>query len=203
MKLQRGNDVTAFSLDGLHKDGGHFLGGHDGFEKGFFNPADTLDPAIGMADPVRTTVTVGVGYVGDTRHQGIIMLFLDRFAGRKGQGPHGSTVKGPEKGDVQFPFGMPSGQLEGRLHGLGPGVAEKDLLWAVPRAQGSQLFGQKDLGSIIKVGPGHVDEKIGLFFDGLNHFRMAVAGGTNSDAGGKIEKDVPIHILDPKPFSLS
>jgi len=43
-----------------------------------------------------------------------------------------------------------------------------------------------------------VQELIGLSLDGLDHLGVTVAGGTNRDTGGEIQKKVVIHIMDPE-----
>jgi len=37
----------------------------------------------------------------DSRGKRIVVLFLDRLARRKREGPHGASMEGPKKGDVQ------------------------------------------------------------------------------------------------------
>ena len=114
--------------------------------------------------------------------------------------PMGAAVERAEERQVQFTPGVPAGQFESRFDGFGAGIAEIDLAGPRirPRRQTGQLFRQFDLGRIVEVGAGHVEELFGLFLDGPDHERMAVAGGANGDPGGEIEKEIAVRITDPE-----
>jgi len=108
-------------------------------------------------------------------------------------------VKGSEKREVELTLGVPARQLEGGLHRLGSRISEIDAMRLFSRSQRSQLLGQTDLRGVIKVGAGHVQQLIGLGFDGCYDPGMAVAGRVDCDPGRKIQEAVAVQILDPEP----
>jgi hypothetical protein len=90
------------------------------------------------------------------------------------------------EGDEVLAAGGIAGQLEGGFHRLGAGVAVEDALGKIAGGNGSEPLRQGDHALVVEVGPGHVNELAGLPADGLDHLRVAVAGGDNGDAGGEI-----------------
>ncbi|GBD12970.1 hypothetical protein HRbin24_00991 [bacterium HR24] len=76
-----------------------------------------------------------------------------------------------------------TGQLDGRLHRLGPRITEKGALHTGGLAEQP---GQLQLGhSVEQVGDVH--ERPALFFQGLHHHRMAVPQAHASDAGHQVQ----------------
>jgi len=138
--------------------------------------------------------------MGDARHQGMIVLLLNGLARGKRKRPHGTAVKGPEEGQVQLPAGMPPGKFERCFNGFCARVAKIDFVQSRTRRQPGEFLGQQDLGRIIEVRTGHMQELIGLVFDGLYHEGVAVASGANRDARSEIKKTVAVRIADPEPF---
>jgi hypothetical protein len=130
------------------------------------------------------------------------MLLLDRFAGGKGEGTHSSTMEGAEESDIQFAPGVPTGKLESCLYGLCARVSEVDSFSVFSRGQGCQLFGQGYLWFIIEVRSGHMEELLGLILDALNDSGMAMTGTADGNARCEIQKNVPVHVCDPKPLSF-
>jgi len=59
----------------------------------------------------------------------------------------------------------------------------------------SSFFPQLDHFDVIEIRR-DVQELLGLLLDGLDHFRVGVAGGVDGDAGHEVEKTVAVHIPD-------
>ena len=47
-----------------------------------------------------------------------------------------------------------------------------------------------------------MQQAVGLLFDSLDHPGMTMPRGANSDAGGKIQKYIAVHVVDPKAFGF-
>ncbi len=128
------------------------------------------------------------------------MFLLNGLAGGERERPHGAAMEGAEESQIQFPPGVPAGQFEGCFDGFGAGVAEIDLACAGTRRDAGELLRQHDLGRVIEIRAGHVQESLGLFLDGPHHERMAMSRGADRDSGSEIEKDVAVRITNPEPF---
>ena len=74
-------DIPAFALNGFDKNRGNLFRRHRCPKQGVLHPFHAKQLAFRVAQIVNTTVTVGVGNVRDTGHKGVIVFFLDRFAG--------------------------------------------------------------------------------------------------------------------------
>src|SRR5206468_1525368 len=83
-----------------------------------------------------------------------------------------------------------------RLQRLGPAVGVEHPLGRRPGGQLGQPLGQVDLRLVVEVGAGHVDQPGRLVLDGGDDFRVAVAGGGHGDAGGEVEEQVAVHVVD-------
>ncbi len=59
-----------------------------------------------------------------------------------------------------------------------------------------QPLGQVDLRLVIEIGAGHVDQLAGLVLDGGDDLGMAVPRRGDGDAGGEIEEEVAVDVLD-------
>ena len=138
----------------------------------------------------------------NARYKRVIVFLLNGFAGRQRKGAHGAPMKGTKEGNVQLSFGMPARQLKCGFDCLGARVAEIDSLGSPPGGQGSKLFGQKNLGRVVKIGSRHMQQPFGLLLDGPDNLGMTVAGGIGCDAGSKIKKDVAVDIMYPETISL-
>ena len=67
---------------------------------------------------------------------------------------------------------------------------------SLPGAIDGELLGELRHAFVIKIGAGHVDQFGGLLLNGGDNFGMAMAGGADGDAGGKIEKHVAVNVFD-------
>ena len=65
-----------------------------------------------------------------------------------------------------------------------------------PGATFGQPLGEVDLRPVVEVGAGHVEQLVGLVLDRGDDLRVAVAGGGDGDAGGEVEEQVAVHVLD-------
>ena len=97
---------------------------------------------------------------------------------------------------IPRPAGGIARQLHGRFDGFGAGIGEKHPRVAADGRQRVQALGQLDLGWVIEVGSRHMQEFVGLVFDGFDHGRMAVAGIGDSDTGGEVDIAAAVDIPD-------
>ena len=72
-----------------------------------------------------------------------------------------------------------------------------------PGAIARQLLGQRRPSLVVEIGAGHVDQPRGLLLDGIDHARMAMAGGHHRDAGIEIEEAVAVHVFDDGAFAAA
>src|SRR5678815_1316724 len=61
----------------------------------------------------------------------------------------------------------------------------------------AQPFGEADLGLVVEVRAGHVDEETGLLLDRFHDLGMGVARSRDGDARGEVEELVAIDVVDP------
>ena len=125
------------------------------------------------------------------------MFLLYGFAGGQRQGSHGTAVERTIKSDIQLTPRVPSGKFKRRLNRFCSGVAEIDPSIAPNRGQSGQPFRQSDLGRVIKIGSGHMQELLSLVLYCRYDPGMAMPGGIDSDTGSEIKKHVAVHIPDP------
>ena len=111
-------------------------------------------------------------------------------------------MKSAIKRQITRTSGVPAGQFHRCFHRFGAGVAEKDFGRPGNGRELVQAFGQFDLAGIIEIGSRHVQELVGLIFDGLNNGGMAVSGIGDSDTGGKIDVAIAIDIPDFRATAL-
>ena len=96
-------------------------------------------------------------------------------------------------------FGLPpirkilARQLDGRLVGLGPAVAEKD---PVRKTVVHEPLGQLDLGPRV-VEVGYVEQGFGLAAKGFHHPGVDVAQVADGDAGDKVDVGAAGHVRHP------
>src|SRR6185437_3311957 len=105
------------------------------------------------------------------------------------------SVKGSEEGDNVLPPGVVTGDLQGALNGLGPGVAVVKTMRAGHGRDSRQPLGKRHQRLIVEVRAGHVDQLGGLVLNGLHHFRMTMACRDDGDSGGKVQELVAVHVF--------
>lgn len=102
-----------------------------------------------------------------------------------------------------FAFCMVSSQFEGCLDRFGAGVGKEDSLAARTGSQFGEPAGEFRLWSVVEVGTGHVDESRRLFLDCFDNSRMAMSCRANRDPGVKVQKAIPIDVLDDRALAFS
>src|SRR5919198_1328335 len=98
-------------------------------------------------------------------------------------------MKGAKKRDDMLSSSSVARQLQGGLDRLGAGISEKYLLGRSARRELSQFFGKLRHRSIIKIATTDVQKFTRLLFDGLDHFRMRMAGAGYGNACHEVEKN--------------
>ena len=131
-------------------------------------------------------------HAGNQRREAALLLRLR--AGER-ERAHGAAVEGAQERDHLLAAGMIAGQLEGALDGLGPGVAVEELVRAGHGRDGREPGGQIGDMFVVKIGAGDVNQLGGLFLNGGDNFRVAVAGGDHGDARREVEKFVAVRVF--------
>ena len=107
-----------------------------------------------------------------------------------------AAVKSAEERDDVLAAGRIARQLEARLDRLGAGVAEERPHAALNRRDRGELLRQPHLRLVVEVGARHVQELLRLIGDRLDDVRMRMPGRVDGDAGGAVEEDVAVDVLD-------
>ena len=149
----------------------------------------------------RTAVAVGVRRMVHARHERSELVALHGLARRQRQRAERAPVKAAEEGDDVRPARGVAGELDARLDRFGARVAEKrpPTAVAVERRQPGDLLSQPHLRLVVEIRARHVDELAGLLRDGADDVGVGVAGGVDGDAGGAVQKEIAVHILDRRP----
>ena len=164
---------AAFTKNGLEHDGGCLV-------------------AHGCFQPLQM-IRVDELHVGNQRLEGLAVLRLARDGDRPESTAREGVVERDDLGLVRAPrTPVALGDLERRLDGLGPAVAE---IRPVKPAHPRELFGQ---GALIGVGieVRAVHQGAGLIANCLDHPRVAVAEGVDSDAGNEVEVLLALIVVD-------
>ena len=148
----------------------------------FYHDRAHVVPRLGL-DALQSGVGVAEGLV---EGEEIVVIALLPGGGEGGDGP-------PMEGAVQGENGAAAlavlveavlpGHFDHGLIGLGPGVAEKDL---VHSAAGAQLLGQQGPGLGIKQ-IGDMPQLPNLLCNGGHPLGVAISQGINPDAAGKVD----------------
>ncbi|MCY1430008.1 hypothetical protein D9M71_459440 [compost metagenome] len=94
---------------------------------------------------------------------------------------------GAGEGDHAGAAGGGTGDLHGVLDGFGAGGHQQGLLGEVTRYALGDLFAELDVGLVgqhLEAGVGQLGQ---LLLDGLDHFRVQVAGVQYGDAAGEVD----------------
>ena len=126
------------------------------------------------------------------------MLALHGFARGERKRANGAAVKAAVERDEFVALRVIARELHGGFDGFGAGISEIDALRALARRNGREFFGQFHHALVIEIRAGHVDQLGGLFLDGGDDLRMAMAGGDDGDARGEIEEGVAVHVFDQR-----
>ncbi len=166
----RWDDDPGLALDGFEDDGG-----------------------TGVVDGGGERLDVAVGDEGDVTRQRLEGLAVGRLR-RQGQRAHGATVEGALGRDQPGPAGA-AGELQGRLVGLGAGVAEEDPP-VCPLEESQEPLGEPHL----RLGGeevGDVPERRQLGRDGLDDRRVRVAERVDRDAAEQVDVLLAVGVPHP------
>ena len=135
----------------------------------------------------------------DVRHERREPAAVDELRAGERHRPVGAAVERPEERDHAVALGVPAGELQRRLDGLRPAVGEEHLLRRRAGGDLRQPLRQVDLRAVVEVGAAHVEQLARLILDGGDDFRVTVAGVGDRDAGGEVEEEVAVHVLNDGP----
>ena len=110
-------------------------------------------------------------------------------------------MEGAQEGDHVLAAGVVPCQLEGGFHDLGTGVAEEDADLARHRRDAHQLGCGMGVDGQVEVGGAEVEQVGRLLCDDLDDPLVAVAGRVDRDAGGEVEEQVAVDVLDLEPVA--
>ena len=195
-KRGRRRQVSALALEGFHHDGGALLGRNFGAEDPVFDVARGVTGVLLRLGAGGTAIEVWIGNVHNSRNQRRKAASLLRLGAGQRERAHGASVEGSVEGDDVLAPGMVARQLERRFDGLGAGVA---VMHPVRTRHGCNLrqpVGQFGELRVVEVGARHMQQLARLLLHGCDYLGMTVSGGSNGDAGGKVEELVAIHVLD-------
>ena len=177
-----GDDVAALALDRLDDDRRDLVGRRELVEQDVVEPLEVLDPAVrGVEDPRQQRPEAGVvlGLRGRQRDRAV-----------------GPTVERAEERDDVRPLGREPRELDRRLDDLGPGVAEIGAHAARDRRDPRQLAADLGVDRQVEVRRREMDQLGRLLLDRGHDLRMRVTGRVDRDAGGEIEEEVAVDVLD-------
>src|SRR5262249_13185589 len=194
-ELPRRRDVAAFTLNWFHNDSRYFLRIHNFLEEFALQHGSAFRAARLRSEPIRAPIGVGIWDVEHSSEQRAESLALNCFRRRERERTEGSSVETPVEGDELLAPGVVAREFDGCLNGLRAGVAEIDALRLFARRDSAELLRQLDQVWIIEIRSGNVNQLRGLFLDGRNNFRMAVARRDHCDARSEIEEYVAVHVL--------
>ena len=192
------DDVSAFALNRLDKDGRDFFRSEDGLEELVFNVAGAAEgELLSILRPTRATaIDIGIADVRHARHERRETALLLRLGGGQRERAHGASVEGAQKGDHLLALGVIARQFQRALDRLRAGVAVVDLVRPGHGSDLRQPLGERHHALVVKVGARHVDQFARLLLNGGDDLGMAVTGGGHGDAGGEIEEFVAVHVFD-------
>ncbi len=144
-----------------------------------------------VVDQAGHGVQIAEGGVDETGHQRSEPLVVLRLRGGRGGAERPAVEAALEGNDLVTLLGrVQPGELDGRLVGLGAGVAEERLA-----AETSLRQGLGPLALQFRVpGVGHVDQLAQLLADGLDHRRRAMSQQVAAPAVKQVEVAVPFRI---------
>ena len=179
------NYVSAFALDRLDEDCGHFLGGKRGLEELVFDEAGAAQrESFGILRPTfASAVYVRIANVRYSRNQRTESPFLLRLGSRERERSHGAPVERAIECNHVLPLGVIAGELEGALDGFRPRVAVVDFVRSGHRRDLREALRERYHVFVIEVGARHVDQFGRLLLNGGDYMGMAMAGRSDGDAG--------------------
>ncbi len=190
------NDVAAFALNRLDDDAGDFLGIKEAFEDLLFEYLKDFRAAGFRSVAEGAAIGVRKRNVLDAGKQSAKTLALRGFRSGQRKSAHGAAVKAAVERDHFVALGGITRELDGAFDGFRARIGEERLFGSSARQRVHEPLGETRHTLVVKIGAGHVDEFGGLLLNGGDDFGMAMAGRTDGDAGGKIQKCIAIHVFD-------
>ena len=127
---------------------------------------------------------------------------LHRLRARQRHGAVSAPVKGVDEGKSPIAAGVPPRSLSAASTASAPLLVKKTRFVRAP-AQPRQPLGQPDLGRIIEIRAGHVDQQPGLPADGLHDSGMRMTDVGHGDPRRVVEETVAVHVLDHRPLGAA
>ena len=121
------------------------------------------------------------------------------FEPRQRHRPVGAAVERAEERDHAVAPRVPAGELQRAFERLGPAVGEEHLLRRRPGRDLRELLREVDLRAVVEVGAAHVEQLLRLVLDRRDDLGVAVPRRGDGDAGGEVEEQVAVHVLDDAP----
>ena len=140
--------------------------------------------------------------MSDARNQWSKTPLLLRLGSGERERAHGTAMEGAEKRYHVLPLGVIASQFKRALNRFRTRVAVVDFVGAGHGGNLRQTLRQGDHVLVIKIRARHVNQLGSLFLNGRDHMRMAMSGRSHSDAGGKIEELVSVHVGDNNSATL-
>ena len=188
--------VAALALDRLDENRGHLVRRGDPLEHGVLDLLDTIAAEVRITACLRS---LRIGDVMDVRNERREAAAVDQLGARKRHGAVGPAVKSAQESNGPASACVPAGQFQCRLQCLGSAVGEEDALGRRARRQLGESLRQVDLGLVIKIGAGHVNQPGGLVLNGGDDLGMAMPGRGHGDACREVEEQVPIDVSNHRP----
>src|SRR6266850_3204614 len=156
----------------------------------------------GIGQPKGAAVAVGIGDAinigNEWSKSGLVWMSL---AGER-QCEQGAAVKSVVETDDRRALGVSARDLDGVLHRLGAGRHQQRLFREIAGNQLVEPLRQSDVGLVGRHAEAGVNELLKLRPDALHYHGRAVPDVFTSDAPGKIDEAIAVHIFDYGAFSL-
>ena len=144
----------------------------------------------------RRSSTRPYGRVEDARQQRPEARVVLRLRGGQGDRAIRPPVECPQERDDVRPLRGEPGELDRRLDDLGARVAEVDARAPRDRRDPGELAAHLRVDRQVEVRRAEVDQLRGLLLDRRDDLRVRVAGRVDRDAGGEVEEQVAVDVLD-------
>ena len=194
----RSDDVSAFALNRLDKNGGDFFRRENSLKQFVFDVARATEREfVGILRTTRAAaIHIGIADVGHAGHERREAPLLLRLRRRQRERSHGAPMESAEEGDHVLPLAVIARQLQSALDGFRAGVSVIDLVRSRHGHNLREALGQRHHALVVEVGARHVNQFARLLLNGGDHFRMTMSGRSHGDTGGKVEELIAIHVFD-------
>src|SRR5208283_3539885 len=193
---RRRRDEAAFALNRLYDNRRNLFRREQPLEDLLLEQFDDLSATgfLGVAE--RAAVGVGEGNVLHAAKQSAEILALRTFRGRKRKRAERAPVEAAiERNQFVASRGI-ARQLDRAFYRLCAAIAEEYLVVVRLRHGGDEALRELRHVPVIEIRAGNVDELRRLLLNGLHHMGVAMAGGADRDARGKIQESVAVGIFN-------